>query len=161
MVKDFQDGWRWCFKCQGLFFSSNPTQGICPADGQSHDARQSGKYLVNLGETQLGGSDNVGPGPGQQGDWRWCHKCQGMFFAGGPSQGVCPADHQAHSASLSGHYAMVLDDNLNVIGQPYWRWCQKCGGFFFSGNPDQGACPADGVHEATNSGMYQLRRREF
>jgi hypothetical protein len=45
-----------------------------------------------------------------QNGWRWCHKCQGFFFAGNPSQGVCPADHQAHDASQSGHYAAVVGD---------------------------------------------------
>ena len=161
MVRDFQTGWRWCLKCQGLFFSSNPNQGICAADGQSHDASQSGKYLVNFGETQAEKNDRIGSTAGQQGDWRWCHKCQGMFFAGHASQGVCPADQQAHDASLSGHYSMVLDDSINFIGQRYWRWCQKCQLFFFAGNPDQGACPAGGPHDATNSGTYQLRRCEF
>ena len=161
MVGEFQAEWRWCFKCQGLFFLGNPSQGICPSDGKSHDASKSGKYLVNFGETHPGGSDGFSSTPGQQGGWRWCHKCQGLFFAGDANQGVCPADHHGHDASISGHYSMVLDDGTNCIGQLHWRGCRKCRGLFFSGNPDQGACPAGGTHEAANSGLYQLRRREF
>src|SRR5262245_14621547 len=26
-----------------------------------------------------------------QSNWRWCHKCQGMYFAGNNTAGVCPA----------------------------------------------------------------------
>ncbi|MBM3946462.1 MAG: hypothetical protein FJ315_03555 [SAR202 cluster bacterium] len=40
----------------------------------------------------------------QQGDWRWCNKCQGLFFAGNPSQGVCKAGG-THSRSGSADYA--------------------------------------------------------
>ena len=158
---EFQLGWRWCFNCQGLFFSDSPNQGICSSDAKSHDASKSGKYLVNFGETQPGATDSFGSTAGQQGGWRWCRKCQGMFFAGDESQGVCPANHIGHDASLSGHYSMVLDDGINCIGQLHWRECRKCRGLFYSGNPDQGACPAGGAHQATISDMYQLRRREF
>jgi hypothetical protein len=161
MERYFQADWKWCLKCQGLFFSGNPSQGVCPADNQSHDFSQSGKYLVNFGETEPGNGDGQRPTSGQQGGWRWCHKCQGVFFAGNASQGVCAADHQAHDANHSGHYAMIWDDGVNFIGQPDWRRCRKCEGLFFSGNQTQGLCPTGGLHDATNSGKYQLRRREF
>jgi hypothetical protein len=32
----------------------------------------------------------------------------------------------------------------------------KCQGLFFSGNPDQGACPAGGRHDASRSGAYLM-----
>jgi hypothetical protein len=35
-----------------------------------------------------------------------------------------------------------------------WRWCQKCQGAFFSGNPDQGHCPTGGGHDGSASGQY-------
>ena len=88
-----QNGWRWCHKCQGFFFSENPSQGVCPA-GTSHDASQSGQYAALLG-------DEI---PGAQSGWRWCKKCQGFFFSLNPAKGVCPADHTAHDDSASGHY---------------------------------------------------------
>ena len=43
--------------------------------------------------------------------WRWCHKCEGLFFAGHPSQGRCPAGG-SHDASQSGHYAIPLEDGV-------------------------------------------------
>jgi hypothetical protein len=161
MQRDFQTDWKWCLRCQGLFFSGNPSQGVCPADGRSHDSSQSGKYLVHFGETKQGSADGRRATCGQQGDWRWCHKCQGAFFAGNASQGICPVDRRAHDASQSGHYGMIWDDGVNFVGQPDWRRCRKCEGFFFSGNLTQGSCPAGGTHDGTNSGKYQLRWREF
>jgi len=96
--RSLQGLWRWCHKCQGMFFGGNPSKGVCPADGQPHDPSQSGHYAALLGEDA----------PGQQGAWRWCHKCQGMFFGGNPSKGVCPADRQPHDPSQSGHYAVLF-----------------------------------------------------
>jgi hypothetical protein len=137
-----QNGWRWCYKCQGLFFAGNPSQGGCPAGG-SHDASQSGRYVLLWG-------DGV---PGAQDGWRWCQKCQGLFFSQNPSQGICPADRGAHDGSASGHYVLEWGDAVPRT-QGLWRWCQKCQGLFFSGNPTAGACPAGGPHDTSNSGEY-------
>jgi kumamolisin len=98
-----QGGWRWCHKCQGMFFAGNPSrgpyQGVCPADGKTHDGSQSVHYAAVLGE------DNAG----QQGGWRLCIKCQGMFFGLNMSKGVCPADNQPHDPGSDPvpHYAML------------------------------------------------------
>ena len=139
-----QPGWRWCHKCQGMFFGDNPSKGVCPADHLAHDPSQSGRYAALFGENAVG----------QQGNWRWCHKCQGMFFNGNPSKGVCPADHLSHDASQSGHYAAVFGDG-GAGQQANWRWCHKCQGMFFNGNPSKGVCPADGqAHDASQSGHY-------
>jgi hypothetical protein len=157
----YQANWRWCHKCQGFFFAGNPSKGVCPADRQPHDAGQSGSYLTRLGG-ESAPPGNSGPPfyanySGQQGSWRWCQKCQGLFFAGNPSLGVCPADHQPHDGSQSGHYAIVFDDGASLVGQTNWRWCHKCQGLFFAGNPSQGVCPADQQpHDASQSGKYQL-----
>ena len=107
---DYQASWRWCHKCQGSFFAGNPSKGVCPSDKKAHDASQSGTYLARLN------AESAPPGisgpplffafSGQQGGWRWCHKCQGMFFAENPSQGVCPADQKPHDASESGRYQL-------------------------------------------------------
>ena len=94
-----QSGWRWCEKCQGLFFSGNPDQGACPAGGR-HDASRSGAYLMTFGDG----------GEGMQAAWRWCEKCQGLFFSGNPDQGACPAGGR-HDASRSGAYSMRFDPN--------------------------------------------------
>jgi hypothetical protein len=91
---DGQEGWRWCHKCQGMYFGPNPGSH-CPAGG-AHDQTGSGHYNIVLG----------GPTSLRQDNWRWCHKCQGMFFGGNPGS-HCPAGG-AHSSTGSGDYGMVL-----------------------------------------------------
>jgi hypothetical protein len=135
-----QNGWRWCHKCQGFFFSGNSSQGVCPA-GTSHDASQSGHYAALLG-------DGI---PGAQSGWRWCKKCQGFFFSLNASKGVCPADHAAHDDSASGHYSLQFGGAVPGT-QGLWRWCHKCQGLFFSGHPS--VCPASGSHDGSASGQY-------
>lgn len=44
-VSSIQDNWRWCPKCQGLFFAGNPTKGVCPAGGE-HSLEGSGNYRL-------------------------------------------------------------------------------------------------------------------
>lgn len=89
-----QDNWRWCNKCQGLFFAGNPTTGACPAEG-GHDYSSSGNYVLW-----------VAPGAGQD-NWRWCNKCQGLFFAGNATTGACPAEG-GHDYSGSGDYRLLI-----------------------------------------------------
>jgi hypothetical protein len=96
-----QGSWRWCHKCQGLFFAGNASQGVCPADlPHPHDASQSGHYAIVL-------DDGAGYPAGQK-NWRWCHNCQGLFYAGNPTQGVCPASGP-HDASQSGKYQLEFE----------------------------------------------------
>jgi hypothetical protein len=137
-----QSNWRWCHKCQGLFFAGNPG-AVCPAGG-AHDGSLSGNYAL---------IHSVGSGPDHQDNWRWCHKCQGMFFAGNPGA-VCPAGG-AHDGSLSGNYTMLHNVGAGAGLQDNWRWCHKCQGFFFGGNPGA-VCPAGGAHDGSISGNYSL-----
>src|SRR4051812_29122967 len=44
---------------------------------------------------------------------------------------------------------------LPTAGQNNWRWCHKCQGLFFGGNPGS-HCPAGGAHDKTGSGDYLL-----
>jgi hypothetical protein len=163
--RNLQRDWRWCHRCEGLFFAGNPSQGQCPAPGGGpHEARESAEYGAILG----GGSAPAGrlpqpslaPISAQQGDWRWCHRCEGLFFAGNPSQGQCPAPGGGpHEAGPNGHYAVLFDDGVGQENaQNGWRWCHRCEGLFFAGNPSQGQCPAPGggPHEARESGAYKM-----
>lgn len=134
-----QPGWRWCRRCQGLFFGGSPTKGKCPAGGP-HDGSTSGGYTLALD----GGSG--------QADWRWCGKCQGLYFAGNAgSAGVCP-DGGIHNGSASGVYTLAVSAGA---GQQNWRWCQACDGLFFAGNATLGACPTNPRgHDGSRSGNY-------
>jgi hypothetical protein len=137
-----QSNWRWCHKCQGMYFAGN-SAGVCKAGG-SHDHTGSGNYRISQNLTVPYGQTN----------WRWCHKCQGMYFAGN-SAGVCPAG-TTHDHAGSGNYNLVHDRG-NFAGQSNWRWCHKCQGLYFAGN-SAGVCPAGAGHDHTGSGDYILRQ---
>lgn len=136
-----QDNWRWCHKCQGLFFNGHATKGKCPAGG-AHDSAGSFDYMIQFW---------VAPGENK---WRWCHKCERMYFSGGPSQGVCPSGG-AHENAGSGDYTLISDP-VGGPGQYEWRRCKKCTGLHYGGFPDQGACPAGGKHDHAGSSNYSL-----
>jgi hypothetical protein len=138
-----QDNWRWCHKCQGLFFAGFPGSH-CPAGG-AHDSSSSSNYLLPFNNAKY---------PGQQ-NWRYCHKCQGLFFNGRATKGKCPAGG-AHDGAGSFDYSLLQDKPLGP-GQHGWHWCQKCEGLYFSGNPGS-ACSAGGAHHGSNSGDYALLR---
>jgi hypothetical protein len=135
-----QSNWRWCRKCQGLFFGGNPGS-VCPTGG-SHDSAGSGNYSL---------VQNT-PGALGQNNWRWCHKCQGLFFGGNPGS-LCPAGGN-HDAAGSGNYSLVQNVPPSPL-QSRWRWCRKCQGLFFGGNPGS-VCPSGGPHISIGSGNYSL-----
>lgn len=45
-----QDSWRWCHKCEGLFYNGNNTYGVCPAGG-THSTSASGEYFLSVDPT--------------------------------------------------------------------------------------------------------------
>ena len=99
ILVQFQSGWRWCKKCQGLFFGPGSPQSACPAGGP-HDGSTSGAYVMSFGN---GGQD-------MQAGWRWCKKCQGLFFGPSSPQSACPAGGP-HDGSTSGAYSTQIDPN--------------------------------------------------
>ena len=139
-----QNEWRWCHKCEGLFFNGHPTKGRCPTGG-AHDSTGSGNYRL---------VQNAPEAEGQQ-QWRWCHKCEGLYFGGHSTKGVCPADGAAHDVAGSGNYVLMQNAPLS-LGQSEWRWCRKCEGLHFHGHATHGICPAGGAHDSTGSGNYTL-----
>lgn len=81
----------------------------------------------------------------EQRDWRFCHKCVGMFFDGRPDKGICPRGGGHEAAGFN----FVLPHTCPFpTAQPDWRFCHKCVGMFFDGRPDKGICPRGGGHEA-------------
>ena len=92
---------------------------------------------------------------GQQGNWQWCTKCQGLAYAGGSSRGACPA---SGTHDHTGSYDYVLTYNSPETGQNQgnWQWCIKCQGLAYAGGSSRGACPAGGTHDHTGSFDYML-----
>jgi hypothetical protein len=96
-----QSEWRWCNKCQGLFYGPAATTSACPAGGTHSPQAQSGSGNYSL-------PHNVPPSPDSQSDWRWCSKCQGLFFGDGQAASSCPAGgtHSPQAQSGSGNYSL-------------------------------------------------------
>ncbi len=145
----YQDNWRWCNKCQVLFFGGNPPTR-CPAGGV-HDSGGSANYVLAYNNSS--GQDN----------WRQCNKCQALFYAGNPPKiknliSHCIADDYAHEHICSHNYSLILNPPFFPLnGQVNWRWCNKCQMLFFGGNPPT-RCPAGGVHDSGGSGNYVLMK---
>jgi hypothetical protein len=101
VAADRQSGWRWCNRCQGLFYGPAITSSRCPAGGTHAAPGQSGS-------SDYSPFHNVAPDPDRQSDWRWCDKCQGMFFGPGVVNSRCPAGgtHRAPAQSHSGNYSL-------------------------------------------------------
>jgi hypothetical protein len=138
-----QRNWRWCDKCQGLWFGGGASQGTCPAGG-THSKTGSGNYsLVRQASPTP---------PNHEANWRWCNKCQGLWFAGNMTAGRCPAGG-GHVQTGSRNYAVARQIGA---GQPRWRWCNKCQGLSFGPNAAQSNCPAGGNHSTAGSGNYRI-----
>jgi len=143
-----QTNWYQCVRCRGLFFGKT-SNGVCPRGGE-HDSYYDPK---NRGRDYSLIHDQSGDG---QPNWRWCHKCQGLFFAGNGA-GSCPAGG-GHGQSGSGNYRL-LHEAPRLVGDvdpdDTWRWCAKCQGLFTE-KDDKGDCPAGGAHDPSGSGRYTL-----
>jgi hypothetical protein len=88
-----------------------------------------------------------------QANWRWCSKCEGLWFNGRPGYGRCPAGG-GHTSRGSSNYVLA---SAPAPGQANWRWCSKCEGLWFNGRPGYGRCPAGGGHTSRGSSNYALR----
>lgn len=93
-----QSGWRYCDKCTALFYGPNQSASFCPntTGGLTHHAAGTVYSLVA----------NVPSAPGQHG-WKWCSKCQSLFYGPSQAESNCPKDGSQHDGSTSSDYAMV------------------------------------------------------
>ncbi|MCS6595421.1 hypothetical protein [Bacillus cereus] len=147
-----QPGWRFCDKCFGMFFNGDPNiKGRCPAGG-THHAYGFVFYLPH------DVPDTVG-----QPLWRFCDKCFGMFYNGNPNiKGRCPAGG-THNPNAQSFNFVLPHDVPDTVGQPLWRFCDKCFGMFYNGDPNiKGRCPAGGTHNPNaQSFKFVLPHRGF
>jgi hypothetical protein len=149
-----QSEWRWCDKCQGLFFGPAVANSSCPTGGTHDPAALSGSGNYSL-------PHNVAPDPTRQTDWRWCDKCQGLFFGPNVTNSRCPtgATHTPPEQSHSGNYSLPHNVAPDPSRQSDWRWCDKCQGLFFGPNVASSRCPTGATHtppEQSHSGNYSL-----
>lgn len=132
-----QSQWRFCDKCNSLFYNGFPTKGSCPAGG-GHNAQG---YDFDLPHgNQLLETEKA------QASWRYCNKCFSMFFDGIPDKGKCVAGggHNAQGFKFRLPHDIVADGR----NQDKWRYCQKCHIMFYDGFAGKGRCAAGGAHSA-------------
>lgn len=130
-----QPDWRFCNKCESMFYNGYPDKGRCPAGG-AHTAQGYNFVLPHdSGET-----------PTAQAHWRFCSKCKSMFFNGYTAKGVCSAGGTHFAQGFNFVLAHDIPETSTV--QRHWRFCQKCFSMFFNGYPNKGVCPAGGIHIA-------------
>ena len=154
-----QGNWRRCLKCESLFFGDSQATSRCASGGQ-HNADLNLSYNIYI-FTENGFSVDPTSADLQKG-WRWCKKCQSLFFSEG-STSICPAGSQ-HDGSESAFYVLdfisSFSETLSLVvdnkSQDGWRWCKKCQGFFFGKNEALSNCPAGSKHSTEGSGNYVL-----
>ena len=82
----------------------------------------------------------------RQNNWRFCQKCQVMFFDGYPTKGTCAAGGAHEAAGYN--FNLTHDVTESGTSQKNWRYCGKCHAVFFDGYPTKGVCAAGGTHQA-------------
>jgi hypothetical protein len=94
-----------------------------------------------------------------QSNWKWCSKCQAMFYPGVVSSAPCAAGGQ-HFQPDKRDYSLALNTSAGTPSQDNWRWCKKCQSLNYAGNP-AGPCAGTGTHDNSGSGNYALRTGAF
>ena len=154
-VVKFQRGWKRCTKCQGLFFGSN--NGKCPNDNKTH-TEASGENYSLIYEPY---SDQAQKIPSHQPHWRWCKKCQSLFYfpknmeekAGKPpivvfDHGKCSEGGMHSREGSSIYHLKILPSTLT---QSQWRWCNKCEALHRVTGSTTGSCYDGRNHRAAGS----------
>jgi len=154
-VVKFQHGWKRCTKCQGLFFGSN--NGKCPNDNKTH-TEASGENYSLIYEPY---SDQAQKIPSHQPHWRWCKKCQSLFYfpknmeekAGKPpivvfDHGKCSEGGMHSREGSSIYHLKILPSTLT---QSQWRWCNKCEALHRVTGSTTGSCYDGRNHRAAGS----------
>jgi hypothetical protein len=102
-----QTGWRWCGKCELIFWGSGVGSSNCPIGG-THTLSSSTVYDLAWGQIP---STNV-----YQINWQFCYQCQALYWPGGSknvhfTNGVCPGTtfpFTGHNTPPGSDYALVI-----------------------------------------------------
>jgi hypothetical protein len=86
--------WCWCQSCQGLWYWDGSNYGSCPANNGGGHSRTGSPWYTEIYNAQyftaVGGFTTTQMGSRQVG-WRWCDRCQVLFFGNGQNKGgACP-----------------------------------------------------------------------
>src|SRR5947209_6406770 len=78
----------------------------------------------------------------QQTNWRFCLKCNAMFYAGYQG-GFCSAGGKHVAQGMV--FSLPYDATTTGTAQANWRFCIKCNVLFFNGYAG-GKCASGGNH---------------
>lgn len=160
-------GFRWCSRCQSLWFTGGGNNGHCPVFhlwDHSHYRDGSGAYVLRR---------DVEPAAGEAG-WHWCKNCKAVWFLGHGERGAgrCPNNPSGGPWHTQGDleiapdgrswvsFVMEIEEVNNGPGevQTGWRICSKCNVMFFMDNGlEVTHCPAGGQHDRSESLHYMMR----
>ena len=130
-----QENWRFCQKCEAMFFDGYADKGLCPGGG-GHLAQG---YNFNL---PYGLPESITA----QDSWRCCSKCHEMFYDGYADKGHC----MGGGGHLAQGYNFTLPHDVadTSTAQASWRYCRNCHAMFYNGYSPKGACPGFAGHVA-------------
>jgi hypothetical protein len=152
-----QSNWRMCGLCMGIFFNGHPTKGVCPHHNglpglaSQHLPDPSIRFQLTISTQKT---------PGFQDKWRWCRRCEGLFFHGNSSDGRCPAVGLGHDFIGSGSYQIQFAKTKQVaiggFGFGEIVWCAKCEGMWVNFGSNFGTCSDGAEHSKQGSGSYLI-----
>jgi hypothetical protein len=141
-----QPNWWYCGKCACCFFSNAAAApvGVCAAGGHHSGSAHLANYEMPHGGPKQG---NPATNPyGVQTGWRWCGKCQLIFWGSGVGSSNCPIGG-THTLSSGTIYDLAWGQipSTNVY-QISWQFCNQCQTLYWPGGSKDvhftnGVCP--------------------
>lgn len=111
----------------------------------------------------LGGAAEMGAAPlakaGTSSGFRWCSRCQSMWFAEGGDNGHCPVSHWwDHSHYQDGSATHWFVDEQYAVGQDRFgmlalKWCLTCKAAYLHG---PGVCPHNAAGHTPSARTYRI-----
>jgi hypothetical protein len=100
-----------------------------------------------------------------QPDWRYCAKCNGLFFApsGDATGSLCPLGGEHRALGWTFYLPNNMQGATEATGQPNWRYCGNCHGLFWAPHDDSSGtvCPIGGEHRSPpDSWIFYLPSHE-
>jgi endonuclease/exonuclease/phosphatase family metal-dependent hydrolase len=164
-VYSVEADWRYCIKCQGLFYGPNIDKSHCPANDNGR-----GPHTYIKGDISCNGSSfnyalvhNMDPQGNLQGnyqrEWRICDNCQGLFYGPYMGNSICPATNGNHHFPRdSPNYFLLHDLSSSRYFQSDWRYCDRCKGLYYGPYLEKSHCPANdngrGPHTYIEGGSF-------
>jgi len=128
-----QGNWHICLKCLGMvYWRPGLGKGYCPKEiNGNHEHDLTAGYTFVLAHDIPADSQN-------QGDWRFCGHCSGLFWSGDTERSRCPSPQSTDGHHLGQGLNFVLPHNpgVDAISQGSWRHCIRCHGMVYGGEQD-------------------------